>query len=358
MAANTFYHFDGNPADERAWQAFVAAHSDSSSVEQKQTSTTASTRVVYEVFILIIVIGALAAAILWQKTEDRLAQLEAEIQILQDKMSVADNLLDVKTTSVDVGAESTKPPVLHVIEADFLRFMVESGNMAAVSPIAFKIDRDYQQLCADLGIDPLSGQEKLMVYVTDNTNGRNPNPYAELVGITLDVSAYAQRATIGASDRTQLLYNELMGQLARRSLDGALSDRQVKLQWNTVIDYLYHHLTQSQLPKPVEDLYTYELARRHFAQTLAPNAAQLRYEPGAWMYPDHDLANTVADPLVEYILVTYGRESIPQLLDALSAYDDWEEIAPAVFSIAADQFTAEWHAYLQQHYPLEPIHGY
>jgi hypothetical protein len=69
---------------------------------------------------------------------------------------------------------------------------------------------------------------------------------------------------------------------------------------------------------------------------------------------NYTVATMIADPLVEYILVTYGRATIPPLLDALSQHPYWDRITPAVFAISAGQFEAEWHAYLRQHYPVDP----
>lgn len=356
MVTSSLHQFDGDPADDRAWQAFVAANSESSAAEP-MLATTPSTALnaLYELFLLFVVVVALVGTVLWQRSVNRLAELEAQVQALQEQLALADTPLKSDTVSTGTARERAQPSVLHLIESDYFRFVVDPGNMAVVSTVVARIDANYRQLCADLGVDAMLGQDKLMIYVIDNTYGRKSSPYAEDVEITVDLSSYGQVTTTGWSEQVQLIYNDLFGQLARHTLDEALSNRQIKLQWNAVIDSLYRYLAQSQLPKPVGALQSYELQRCYVAQTYSPNLAKLRFEPGDWMYPDYTVAYAAADPLVEYILVTYGRESIPQLLDALREYGDWAEIAPAAFSVPVGQFEAEWHTYLQAQYPYEPF---
>jgi uncharacterized membrane-anchored protein YhcB (DUF1043 family) len=349
MVSYSTHQFNGNPEDEGAWQAFVAANRESSPVVQKRPSAS----LMYELILMVMMVGLAAGVIFVQKTTARLVQLEGALQTLQDTLSATQNPPEVNTTSARADTEYTQLLMLHMIETDFFRFVVEPKNLAVVASVISRIDTDYRQLYEDLGLESNSEREKLTVYVTDKANGRKAGPYTAPGAIAIDLSAYTQPATKQASELAQRLYDELFDQLARRTLDEVLSNRKVKPQWGAVIGNLYAYLAQSQLPKSVDELQAHELQRRQLAQTQSLNSTQLRLEHGSWMYPDYRLANQVTDPLVEYIVVTYGRALIPKLIDALGEHEVWDTIAPAVFAISADQLETDWHAYLQKHYPID-----
>ncbi|MEZ4615888.1 MAG: hypothetical protein R2867_10345 [Caldilineaceae bacterium] len=176
--------------------------------------------------------------------------------------------------------------------------------------------------------------------------------------IVIDMSPDTPWAASNRVDPVQLVHENLFGRLARRALDQAIDSRTIKPQWNTLVGNLYPHLTRRQFPKPVAELRSDEQQKRQYAQQLSPRLVEQTGNPGDWMYPQYDLANTVADSLAEYILFAYGRAVVPDLLDALSEYQAWEEVVVAVFAIAPEQFTAEWHAYLQQYYPIDLAQPY
>ena len=71
-------------------------------------------------------------------------------------------------------------------------------------------------------------------------------------------------------------------------------------------------------------------------------------EEKGWTTPDRQSIYLAADPLTEYIIVTYGHTTIPQLLDAFAQYDRWEDVAPAVFNLSATAVEDQWHSYLRK----------
>lgn len=56
------------------------------------------------------------------------------------------------------------------------------------------------------------------------------------------------------------------------------------------------------------------------------------------------------ETILEYIVATYGRDKLPQLIDALGQYTTPETLIHALFGIAQADFEAGWQAYLVQHY--------
>lgn len=56
--------------------------------------------------------------------------------------------------------------------------------------------------------------------------------------------------------------------------------------------------------------------------------------------------------LIEYAVVTYGRERLPTLVAGLRSHDRWATLIPAVYGVSAAEFEAGWQAYLVAHYGL------
>jgi hypothetical protein len=52
------------------------------------------------------------------------------------------------------------------------------------------------------------------------------------------------------------------------------------------------------------------------------------------------------ETIIEYVVATYGRDRLPQLIAAWGEHASWETLIPAVFGIPAAEFEAGWQAYL------------
>jgi hypothetical protein len=60
------------------------------------------------------------------------------------------------------------------------------------------------------------------------------------------------------------------------------------------------------------------------------------------------------ETIIEYVVATYGRESLPHLIAALGDHSSWNSLIPAVFDISADEFEAGWQSYLAHRYDTSP----
>lgn len=54
--------------------------------------------------------------------------------------------------------------------------------------------------------------------------------------------------------------------------------------------------------------------------------------------------------LIEYAVVTYGREHLPALMAGLGQYKNWDTLLPAVYGMSPTEFEAGWQTYLATHY--------
>jgi hypothetical protein len=57
--------------------------------------------------------------------------------------------------------------------------------------------------------------------------------------------------------------------------------------------------------------------------------------------------------LVEYAVITYGRERLPVLVAGMGQYESWETLLPAVFGVSSAALEAGWQAHLAAHYANE-----
>jgi hypothetical protein len=56
------------------------------------------------------------------------------------------------------------------------------------------------------------------------------------------------------------------------------------------------------------------------------------------------------ETIIEYVVATYGRDWLSQLIAAWGEHASWETLIPAVFGIPAVEFEAGWQAYLASRY--------
>ncbi|MEZ4673414.1 MAG: hypothetical protein R2932_04125 [Caldilineaceae bacterium] len=291
MTANIFYHFDGDPEDEAAWQAFVAEHREQFPGGQKSVTTPpTAVEKLSELFLLFAVVVALVGTVLRQQAIREIEGLEAEVQRLEAELAAAAVAQGSSETAVTPAVEGGQLLAFSVIETDLFRFYVEPGYTAAVTPVAAQIDEEYFQLCMDLGLVPICGDDKDVVYVAELSEFYKANLSVRVGAIVIDMSPDTPWAASNRVDPVQLVHENLFGRLARRALDQAIDSRTIKPQWNTLVGNLYPHLTRRQFPKPVAELRSDEQQKRQYAQQLSPRLVEQTGNPGDWMYPQYDLA--------------------------------------------------------------------
>jgi hypothetical protein len=73
------------------------------------------------------------------------------------------------------------------------------------------------------------------------------------------------------------------------------------------------------------------------------------------MITEHYWMHTLAfETLLNYMVATYGRDKLPELIEGFRHYDSWETLVPEVFGISAEEFERGWQEHLHklgQHLP-------
>jgi hypothetical protein len=95
-------------------------------------------------------------------------------------------------------------------------------------------------------------------------------------------------------------------------------------------------------------------ARSRLDQFILPVSADPYVEAASKGYQTTYAGQTIAlATLIDYAVVTYGRERLPTLVASLGQYQRWDTLLPAAFGISAAEFEAGWQAYLMEQYNVD-----
>lgn len=311
------------------------------------------TRYLYELICAIALLHGVIVYLLWQQAEQRIEVMESELAVLHEQM----------TTLQQNDAADPVPTVdgnhSGLVETTYLRFVASSEMLDSVKHIASSIDAKYRQLHRDLNLSlPVAG-ERLNIAVVPVFHLRDPvrhvyqpNSEEEQLVIVYPQSAANQDGT----SEDEALAAELLVRLSQRLFEQAVSKRRIKSQWQGMIMALKTHIQFMHGAKHNRQWDELFLRHRHNAQSYTltfvhdiidgpEGESEQRSQPSATAY-------ATANTLAEFMLVTYGTNKVPALLDAFVEHDTWETLTPALFHLSADEFEAQWQAYLRQQYPI------
>ncbi|MBV7338786.1 hypothetical protein KFU94_63320 [Chloroflexi bacterium TSY] len=296
---------------------------------------------VYELMIALVLVGSFAGYLLWQRVESRLSQLEDELQTLQRDLSASD--------TAEAGTSIRFTP--GAIETRYFRFEFGKQDRSVVTAVAAYSDARYAQLRQEFGL--AAPTTKLTIEVDDEPYRHPSVRYPGIHDVRLQVAPLAADAS-GYSSPKAAFANALFSQLSRRVLSEAMAERRVKPQWGALIDGLYFYFWLEQDSTSTLRASQFYQENRRRARTF-PLALALQTEvfelDEATFDPTKETRHRtylMANPLMEYIMVTYGHSYLLPLLDGFSQHETWETLIPAVFDISASEFEVQWHAYLRE----------
>jgi hypothetical protein len=95
-------------------------------------------------------------------------------------------------------------------------------------------------------------------------------------------------------------------------------------------------------------------ARTRLHQFSLPVSADPYVEAASKGYQTAYAGQTIVlATLIDYAVITYGRERLPTLVASLGQYQRWDTLLPAAFGVSAAEFEAGWQAYLMEQYNVD-----
>lgn len=306
----------------------------------------------YELLLGIALLYGVAVYLIWQQAAHRMVELENELATLRSELSTHQVAVAAEIEApISASDDDSRPRELEQIETAYFHFEMSLRARASVQAVAQHIDATYQQFNYDFGVPLQPPIDKLPIIVDPALNLR----YDRAAEDTLIVPFPQGAAKQYGLPMTDALTNVLLGKLALHVLNQALRHRKIQPQWQVMIVALKTHL---QLVYGYNQAWQSDstlLANRHQAQhhplslvLVGQSTTVDLTDPGLHISPT---AFATAEPLIEFILATYGYAKVPALLNAFATHESWETLIPSVFGISAGEFQENWHAYLKQTYP-------
>ena len=72
---------------------------------------------------------------------------------------------------------------------------------------------------------------------------------------------------------------------------------------------------------------------------------------------EHAARRLAAATVIDYVVDTYGRQRLPDLVVGFRTHSTWDSMIPAVFGISAQEFESGWQAHLATHSRIRPSHS-
>ena len=344
-----WHFFDAEKETEWSKRTNQLADQESSSHSEETICNAPKMRYVYELICAIALLYGVVAYLLWQHVAQRNAVIEGDVAALRDEVAALQRsgLEGGKGTIYEDSSTS-----LH-IETTYLHFAVSPKTAEVVRESAPHIDAKFQQLHRDFGLPLSLTAEKLRIIVAPATNG-NDLFTAEHQLVVAQYQSAVKQYGISKADALTI---GVLGKLSQQLLEQAINHRTIKPQWQGMVLALKTHV---ELDNGYNHNWQWEdsfLLQRYNAQSRSLELVhELIHEsvegPDEQWSQVSPTAYATANPLMEFILVTYGYDKVPELLDAFEEHASWETLTPALFHLTADEFEEQWHAYLRKHYPI------
>jgi len=239
------------------------------------------------------------------------------------------------------------------LRTEHLRLTYFARDADAVEAAAPQLERAYVGMYTTLGLEPPPAWETLTIAVVPQPVGRwtsSPNDIEVMSPSLTQVPA-------GQSYADYLAY-DVMGWFTYRAVRDAAPGMNGRYlyRWPIVVWGLRGWLRDDLLAQPTpwqgDVLAAVQAHRDDFLPARLSEIADLR----ANINPARDeviLRYLAAESFVRFAAETYGRERLPDLLDALVRYGKWDEIIPQVYGVSAKRFEADWNAFLIEYYGLK-----
>jgi hypothetical protein len=309
---------------------------------------------------------------------------------------------ELRTTSPDALWRSR-----HSLQTQYFQLAFRASDQEAVVSLAATLDQEYAALRQDFGLPPPEPADQILIDVVLESNLRASTNWL-LIAQKISISSPALLPISNAGTEAEVLMQQVITVLLLRLTDEAMQQTPVRWQWapmvvafrrwqwwrhsNAMSDWrqmahwLYRNAHADSTDSTMKPATASEpLCRRalvlEFAsaaiatlthrcdnatnaklilqtgkppmrldELIAPNREWQNQEYGIQVNQGYGrLAWHQYLPLetvIDYAVMTYGRDRLPVLLVALGQHDDWQSLIPAVFNVTADEFEQGWRDYL------------
>lgn len=237
------------------------------------------------------------------------------------------------------------------LTTDHLRFVFYARDAAAVRAAAPKLQRAYVNMYHTLGTAAPPDQQQNIVIV--------PRPVSRWSSSasTLEVTSPLLAAIPEGQSAGDFLAYETMNWFTYRAVRESAPNMTVRYlyRWPIIVwglrGWLREDLLGQDNPWRSDVTAILQDAAADYLPLTLEHISELRGNPR----PTRELVvlrYLTAESFIRYVVDTYGRERLPDLLTALVRHGKWEEIIPPLYDKSVDEFVAEWNAYVVTHYGL------
>lgn len=258
---------------------------------------------------------------------------------------------------------ATEPPdvlgkPIDTLQAGRFTFVYGPRDASAVLEATRHVEAEDAALRAELGLRPTDESLTIKV-VTAFLPSLDP---VDLAHLSSNAMAFAPSPALlplpAQISEGDALLQLVAGLLAQRDLDEAMAGSPYACHWQHVVNGLHRWLLKEHSSLPSQ--FRYMAARRllfKLAHGSVPNLSWYGPAQDACL-PDRDaqsmagsyIKDAAAPGLVDYVVLVYGRDGLPALIDGLKRYDTWQRLIPAVYGVSAGEFETGWQAYMRDHY--------
>ena len=240
-------------------------------------------------------------------------------------------------------------------ETAFVEFTFRQRDAHVVREVMADIDEEYLDLRAYFGLDPVPAGEMLHVSVQPMGIPGDEMGLFHFYDNQLTVPSPLQFPTPEGLSDADVLRASILGPLAVFVLDQRMIEDQNPSSWQPLRDGIGLWLRQEYAAVPS----TYQIELNRVLESW-PHTEMLQLShlatystpcPGCSSDDGYDkLRKAAARTLVSHAMMTYGRASLPSLIEAVGEHDTWEDLIAAAFGVPAQEFEKGWQTYLAGEY--------
>ncbi len=238
------------------------------------------------------------------------------------------------------------------IETPHLQFVYYERDAEAVEIAAPKLEAAYVAMYRTLGMAQPPAEKQVISVIPDPVNR-----WSSTIPQFQVTSPILAQIPSSQSDAEYLVY-EVMGWFTYRAIRDAAPNSDVRYlyRWPILVWGLRGWLRDDLIDQP-SPWHTEAVAiLRDSADTFLPIELRDITDLRTNIRPTREqviLRYLSAESFMRFIVDTYGREHIPELLTQLVRRSTWSEIIPLVYGLTVEEFEAAWNAHVIAEYELD-----